>query len=49
MGGSLATSTEIAKELVRIKTAPQYLVLMSILFSGDLATNEAPYDFLASM
>ena len=48
-GGPLAPSAEMAIELVRIRTAQQYLMLMRTLFPGDLATREIPYDSLASM
>ena len=36
-------------ELVRIRTAQQYPMLMPTLFPGDLATREKPYITLASM
>ena len=45
----LAPSTEMAIELVRIRTAQQYPMLIPTLFPGDLATREKPYDSLASM
>ena len=48
-GGPLAPSAEMAIELVRIRTAQQYVMLMPTLFPGDLATREKPYDSLASM
>ena len=48
-GGPLAPSAEMAIELVRIRTAQQYPMLMPTLFLGDLATREKPYDSLASM
>ena len=48
-GGPLAPSAEMAIELVRIRTAQQYLMLMPTLFPGDLATREKPYDSLALM
>ena len=48
-GGPLAPSAEMAIELVRIRTAQQYPMLMPTLFPGDLATRENPYDSLASM
>ena len=48
-GGPLAPSAEMAIELVRIRTAQQYPMLMPTLFPGDLATREKPYDSLASM
>ena len=47
--GSLAPSAEMAIELVRVRTAKQYPMLMPTLFPGDLATREKPYDSLASM
>ena len=39
----------MAIELVRIRTAQQYPMLMPTLFPGDLATRKKPYDSLASM
>ena len=39
----------MAIELVRIRTAQQYSMLMPTLFPGDLVTREKPYDSLASM
>ena len=39
----------MAIELVRIRTAQQYPMLMSTLFPGDLATREKPYVTLTSM
>ena len=42
-GGPLAPSTEMAIELVRIRTAQQFPSLMPTLFPGDLATKEKPY------
>ena len=39
----------MAIELVRIRTAQQYPMLMPTLFPGDLATREKPYVTLASM
>ena len=48
-GGPLAPSAAMANELVRIRTAQQYPMLMPTLFPGDLATREKPYVFLASM
>ena len=47
-GGPLAPSAEMAMELVRIRTAQQYPMLMPTLFPGDLATREKTYDSLAS-
>ena len=47
--GPLAPSAEMAIELIRIRTAQQYFMLMPTLFPGDLATREKPYDSLASM
>ena len=41
-GGPLAPSAEMAIELVRIRTAQQYPMLMPTLFPGDLATREKP-------
>ena len=43
-GGPLALSPEMATELIRIRTAQQYQVLMTILFLGNLATRERPND-----
>ena len=48
-GRPLAPSAAIAIELVRIRTAQQYSMLMPTLFPGDLATREKPYVTLASM
>ena len=48
-GGPLAPSAEMAIELIRIRTAQQYPMLIPTLFPGDLATREKPYDSLASM
>ena len=48
-GGPLAPSSAMAIELVRIRTAQQYPMLMLTLFPGDLATREKPYVTLASM
>ena len=48
-GGPLAPSSAIAIELVRIRTARQYPMLMPTLFPGDLATREKPYVTLTSM
>ena len=48
-GGPLAPSAAMAIELVRIRTAQQYPMLMPTLFPGDLATRETPYVTLASM
>ena len=48
-GVPFAPSPEMAMELIRIRTAQQYLVLMPTLFSGVLATRERPYDSLATL
>ena len=48
-GGPLAPSSAMAIELVRIRTAQQYPMLMPTLFPGDLATREKPYVTLTSM
>ena len=48
-GGPLAPSAAMSIELVRIRTAQQYLMLMPTLFPGDLATREKSYVTLASM
>ena len=48
-GGPLAPSAAMAIELVRIRTAQQYPMLMPTLFTGNLATKEKPYVTLASM
>ena len=48
-GGPLAPSAAMAIELVRIRTAQQYPMVMPTLFPGDLATREKPYVTLASM
>ena len=47
--GPLAPSAEMAIELVRIRTAQQYPMLMPTLFPGELATRERPYYTSASM
>ena len=43
-GGPLAPSPEMAMELIRIRTAQQYPMVMPTLFPGVLATRERPYD-----
>ena len=48
-GGPLAPSPEMAMELIRIRTAQQYPILMPTLFPGVLATRERPYDSLATL
>ena len=48
-GGPLAPSPEMAMELIRIRTAHQYPMLMPTLFPGVLATRERPYDSLATL
>ena len=48
-GGPWAPSAAMAIELVRIRTAQQYPMLMPTLFPGDLATREKPYVTLTSM
>ena len=48
-GGPLAPSPEMAMELVRIRTAQQYPMLLPTLFPGSLATRERPYDSLATL
>ena len=48
-GGPLAPSAAMAIELVRIRTAQQYPMLMPTLFPGDLATREKLYVILTSM
>ena len=48
-GGPLAPSPEMAMELVRIRTAQQYPMLLPTLFPGNLATRERPYDSLATL
>ena len=45
----LAPSPEMAMELIRIRTAQQYPMLMPTLFPGVLATRERPYDSLATL
>ena len=47
--GPLAPSSEMAMELVRVRTAQQYPVLMPTLFSGNLATRERPYNSLSAL
>ena len=48
-GGPLAPSPEMAMELIRIRTAQQYPMLMPTLFPGSLASREKPYDSLATL
>ena len=48
-GDPLAPSPEMAMELIRIRTAQQYPMLMPTLFPGVLATRERPYDSLATL
>ena len=48
-GGPLAPSAAMAIELVWIRTAQQYPMLMPTLFPGDLATREKHYVILTSM
>ena len=48
-GGPLAPPAAMAIELVWIRTAQQYPMLMPTLFSGDLATREKLYVTLTSM
>ncbi|CAN0455733.1 unnamed protein product, partial [Ascophyllum nodosum] len=48
-GGPLAPSAAMIIELVRIRTAQQYPMLMPTLFPVDLAAREKPYVTLASM
>ena len=47
-GGPLTLSPEMAMELIHICTAKQYLMLMTTLFPGNLATRKRPYDSLAT-
>ena len=48
-GGPSAPSATMAIELVRIRTAQQYPMLMPTLFPGDRATREQLYASLALM
>ena len=48
-GGPLAPSPEMAMELIRIRTAQQYPMLMPTLFPEVLATRERPCDSLATL
>ena len=48
-GGPLASSLDMAMELIRIRTAQQYPMLMPTLFPGNLVTQEKPYDSLATL
>ena len=48
-GGPLAPSPDMAMELIRVRTAQQYPTLMPTLFPGKLATQENPYDSLATL
>ena len=43
-GELLAPSPDMAMELIRIRTAQQYPMLMPTLFPGNLATQQKPYD-----
>ena len=47
-GGPLAPSPEMAMELIRIRTAQQFPILMPTLFPCNLDTREKPYDSLAT-
>ena len=47
--GPLALSSEMEMELIRIRTAQQYLMLMPVLFPGNIATRKIPYDSLATL
>ena len=47
--GPIAPSPEMAMELIRIRTAQQYPMLMPTLFPGGLATRERPYDSLVTL
>ena len=48
-GGPLVPSPDMAMELIRIRTAQQYSMWMTTLFPGNLATQEKPYDSLATL
>ena len=48
-GEPLAPSPEMAIELIRIRAALQYPMLMPTLFPGAFATPERPYDSLATL
>ena len=48
-GGPLAPSPDMAMELIRICTAQQYPMWMPTLFPGNLATQQKPYDWLATL
>ena len=48
-GGPLAPSPEMAMELIRIRTAQQYPMLMPTLLPGALATRKRPYDSHATL
>ena len=48
-GGPLAPSPEMAVELIRIRTAQQYPMLIRTFFPGGLATRERPHDSLATL
>ena len=47
--GPLAPSPDTAMELIRIRTAQQYPMWMPTLFPGNSATQENPYDSLATL
>ena len=48
-GGPLAPSPDMAMELICIRSAQQYQMLMLTLSPGTLATQEKPYDSLATL
>ena len=48
-GEPLAPSPEMAMELIHIRTAQQYPMLMLTLLPGNLATRERPYDSLSTL
>ena len=48
-GGPLAPSPDMAMDLICIRTAQQYPMLMPTLFPGNSATQEKPYDSLATL
>ena len=48
-GAPLAPSPVMAMELIRIRAAQQYSMMIPTLFPGVLATRERPYDSLATL
>ena len=47
-GGLLAPSSDVAMELIRIRTAQQYPILTPTLFPSNIATRDRPYGSLTT-